>query len=188
MVKKRIISSGNNRITTCDRPFQSGGTVIIAVDEVSCRAIAISQEFRNLHRWSWMLQRGKKNVITIIVTAYYPKASSIIGGTYSQQLEALKIMKIQNYLRNQFLIDLNTEIAKWMDQGEQLILMGDLNSEVSEVNKRIEKNVLTNKICDIHGYSDDPITYQQSKDCLISGIYNRPPLAENQGGYYPLED
>ena len=47
-------------------------------------------------------------------------------------------MKIQNDPRNQLWIDLNTQIAKWMDQGEQLILIGGFNSEASEVNTRME--------------------------------------------------
>ena len=40
-------------------------------------------------------------------------------------------MKIQNDPKNQLWIDLNTQIEKCMDQGEQLILVGDWNSEVS---------------------------------------------------------
>ena len=34
--KTRRISTGYNQVTISDRPFQSGGTAIMAVDEVSC--------------------------------------------------------------------------------------------------------------------------------------------------------
>ena len=61
-------------------------------------------------------------------------------------------MKIQNYSRTQFWIDLNKEISKWIHQGEQIILMGDCNIEASEVNKWMETQGLTNKICNLHGY------------------------------------
>ena len=59
--------------------------------------------------------------------------SASSGGAYSKQLEALTIMKIQNDPMTQFWIDPNTKIAKWMDQGEQLIIMRDRNSEASDV-------------------------------------------------------
>ena len=101
----------------------------MVVDEVSYRAIEIGKYFRNLSWWSWMLLRRKNNVRTIIVTAYCPTVSANAGGAYSQQIEAFKMMEIQNNPRTQFWIDLNTEIAKYINQGEHLLLMGDCNSE-----------------------------------------------------------
>ena len=47
-------------------------------------------------------------------------------------------MKIQNYPRTQFWIDLNKYISKWIHQGEQRILMGDWNIEASELNTWME--------------------------------------------------
>ena len=41
--KIRSISTGYNWVTTSEGPFQSGGTAIMVVDEVSCRAISICQ-------------------------------------------------------------------------------------------------------------------------------------------------
>ena len=60
-------------------------------------------------------------------------------------------MKIQNDPRTQFWVDLNTEISKRIHQGEQIILMGDYNSEASEVNTWMETQGLTNKICNLNG-------------------------------------
>ena len=59
-----------------------------------------------------MLLQVKNNIITIIITAYCPIVSSGVGGAYSQQLESIVIMKIENYPRTQFWIDLNKEISK----------------------------------------------------------------------------
>ena len=53
--------------------------------------------------------------------------SAITGGTYSQQWEPHTTIKIQIYPRPQLWIDLNTDIAEWMNHGEQLILMEDWN-------------------------------------------------------------
>ena len=64
------------------------------------------------------------SVRTRIITVYCPTVSASSGGAYSQQLEALAIMKIQNDPSNQFWIDLNTEILKWIHQGEKLSLWG----------------------------------------------------------------
>ena len=42
-LKTRSISTGYNRVTISDETFQSGGTAIMVVEKVSCRAIVISQ-------------------------------------------------------------------------------------------------------------------------------------------------
>ena len=55
-------------------------------------------------------------------------------------------MKIENGLRTQFWMDLNKDISKWIHQGEQIILLGDWNSEALEANTRIETQELTNTI------------------------------------------
>ena len=116
--KTRRISTGYNKVTISGGPFQRRGTVIMAVDKVSCRSIGTGQEFSNLGFWSWMLLRGVNNIITIIFTAYCPTASASAGVEYIQQLEVLVIMKIQNNPRTQFWIYLNKEISKWTHQGE----------------------------------------------------------------------
>ena len=59
-------------------------------------------------------------------------------------------MKIQNYPRTQFWIDLNKEISKWIHEGEQIILMGVWNSEALGVNTWMETQELTNKICNLN--------------------------------------
>ena len=61
--------------------------------------------------------------------------------------------------------------------------MGDWNSEALEVNIWMETQGLTNAICNIHRYSDYPITYQRSKDFSVDGIYCSDSLAANRGGF-----
>ena len=63
MVLKRRIITGYNRIAIYDVPFQSGGTVIMAVDEVTCRSIAIGQELQTLSCWSLMMIMRRKNSV-----------------------------------------------------------------------------------------------------------------------------
>ena len=155
----------------------------MAVEKLSCRAIATCKEFRNLGRWSWIFLWGKNNIRTTIVTAYWLTVSFISGGEYIQQLEAFTIMKIQNYPRNKFWIYLNEDISKWIHQWEKIILMGDWKSGVSEVNTWMESQGLTNKIWNLHGYSDSTIKYQQSKDFPINGIYWSASLMANRRGF-----
>ena len=64
----------------------------------------------------------KENVRNRIFTEYCPMISAISGRAYSQKLEAFKIIKIQNDPRTQLWIYLNTDILKWMYQGEKLSL------------------------------------------------------------------
>ena len=44
---------------------------------------------------------------------------------------------------------------------ENIILMGDWNSEALKVNTHMYTQGLTNTICDLQGYSYPPITYQR---------------------------
>ena len=98
--------------------LKQGGLIqgIIRLDKGSFILIEIGQEFRTLVRWSWMLLRGNNNVQTRTVTSYCPTVSASGEGSYSKQLESLTIINIQNYTRTQLWMDLNTKIAKWMDQ------------------------------------------------------------------------
>ena len=47
-------------------------------------------------------------------------------------------MKIQIDPRTQFWMNLNTDISKWIHQGEQIIFMRGWNSESLEVNTGME--------------------------------------------------
>ena len=85
-------------------------------------------------------------------------------------------MKIQNDLRNQLWIELNTEILKLIRQGEHIIIIGGWNSSALEVRTRMEKQGPGNTICNIHGYSNALITYQRSKDCPINSICYSVPI------------
>ena len=80
--KKRRISTGYNQSNILDRPFQSGGTDIMARDELLCRVIETGQKLMNLGRWSWMLLQEKNNVRTRIIITYYLAESVSVGGAY----------------------------------------------------------------------------------------------------------
>ena len=84
-----------------------------------------------------MLQ-AKINLRIGIIATYCPTVSGSAGGSHSQKFQAFAIMKIQNNPRNLFWININTDIWKWIHQGEQIILLGEWNSEASEVNAWME--------------------------------------------------
>ena len=66
------------------------------------------------------------------------------------------------------------------------MIMGYWYSESQQINTWIETQGLTNTICDLHRYTDAPITYQQSKYCPINDTYCSARLAENQGSFLSL--
>ena len=55
-------------------------------------------------------------------------------------------MRLQNDPRTQFWIDLNKKISKLIHQEEEIILIGDWNSETLVVNTFMETQRLTNTI------------------------------------------
>ena len=91
-------------------------------------------------------------------------------------------MGIQNDPRNKIWIVISNDISKWTH-----ILMGDWNSEASEVNIWMETQGLTNTIFNLHRYFNYPIKYQRSKELPIDSIYWSASLVVKQGGFLSFE-
>ena len=53
--KTRSISTGYDLANNTDGMYQSGGTAIMAMNEVSCRDIEIGHVLRNMSHLSWMM-------------------------------------------------------------------------------------------------------------------------------------
>ena len=70
--------------------------------------------------------------------------------------------------------DLETSVRQRIDDGDQIILTGDFNSEFKEVREWMLELGLVEGICENHGYDAAPNTYQRSKNSPIDGIFASP--------------
>ena len=79
--------------------------------------------------------------------------------------------------------DLETDIRKWIDEGDHIVLCGDWNRKV---NGNLLKSFMTSlglkeAIQHVHG-EDAPATYQRGRNC-IDGIFVTNELLGCRGGY-----
>ena len=132
---------------------QPGGTVIIARDKIALTCVSGSDESK-LGRWSWVIIKGANGLNTRVVSAYSPSGSGRGPSTvYSQQLSVL-----QNDPTKTFWDDLGLILSKWIQSGEQVILTGDWNEDVSSsnINQCMRVFGLSECILERHGRHPPP--------------------------------
>ncbi|GFH48946.1 hypothetical protein CTEN210_05422 [Chaetoceros tenuissimus] len=165
--------------------FQSGGTAMMTFNDISHSEISGERDRdpRGLGRWTSMTFRGLNNNKTTIITAYCPVKSSNVGGAYMQQ-----VAYIQEYLemdqdhehsiplidnrecpRQLFGWDLKKFISNKIEEGHQIVLMGDFNSEFEDLKEWMQELMLEEAITKLK-------TYKRSKDSPIDCIFTSPGL------------
>ena len=107
---------------------QYGGTMTLARDDISHRAIQSGYDDSGMGRWSYIRFRGKRKNVTRVMTCYCPVRSTAGPNTvYSQQLQILGRDPIKAFWG-----DLEKEVHKCQQQGEQVILLGDWNTDARD--------------------------------------------------------
>ena len=182
---RRISVSHNDKVApTTGRYFQVGGTATILIDEMASRPLQPGNDTKGYGRWSWIVLNGKDNRITRFITAYCPcKSTTNTSGAYSQQLIALALDgRPDECPRKVFWDDLAFNIDRWTQNGEQLVIMGDWNSDDESTRKWFEDKGFVNPHYEEHGPTL-PATYQRSSSGPIDGIYVSPSLTTTKCGY-----
>ena len=159
---------------------QYGGTITMARDDISHRAVQSGYDASGLGRWSWITFKGKRNCTTRVVTAYCPvKNAKGVDTVYAQHLRHLHKCPLQA-----FWSDLKEDVKKWQLDGEQLILMGDWNTEMmdDEFFAWRDELGLVDVVTDTHGDEDAPSTFNRGKR-RIDGILISPSLLQRKNGY-----
>ena len=120
---RRLAVAYNKTQGRLARRDQYGGTMTMARDRISHRAVQTGYDYSGLGRWSYIRFRGKRSNVTRVITAYCPCLSKKrIHTVYSQQLRVLKKDPIQA-----FWDDLERQIKEWQLAGETILLSGDWN-------------------------------------------------------------
>ena len=141
----------------------------------------------NMGRWSWQLFSGKKGIITRVITAYRPCKSNGLTSTYIQQRRILDAKKINVCPRKKMLDDLSDTIEVWLANGNQIILMLDLNDDTQNSSANDKLKSIGLKECITHRHDD----LQTMATCnrgtkAIDGIYVSNTIIIQKGGYCPF--
>jgi len=139
------IQLGFNTTTPPGEKYQVGGTLNTTFDEMAFRVRKRGEDARGLGRWSWQELQGINDLKTTIVTPYCPVVSSNPGGCYSQHLRYMAqhandengsehaVPEAITCPRALFGHDLQRFLEGRIDQGHQIVLMGDFNSEYADL-------------------------------------------------------
>ena len=174
--------TGFNTKDCIDEIDQPGGVVGISIGDSTSRITNTGKD-TILGRWCWTTLRGSNNIKTSIITAYRPARGQ--GGyktVYSQHMRVWNANNRQGCARQFWLDNLKTLITNKMNEGEQIILMCDMNKEV--YSKKIKEwaqetgltEVITEK-CQIH-----PATVNNGSK-TIDGIFTNHSLTVRRAGY-----
>ena len=180
------MSLAYNRTQYPTTPRQIGGVGIFSVNQASNRVLSCGNDPSNLGRWSWTIYRGKEGLSLQVITAYCPHDQGGDLSVYGQHRHRFHEMGKPRIPRKAFWEDLTREVKRWLEAGDQLILMGDWNEDVTAVQRKYFSEFGLREVL-IEKYGPAPNTYEfVSKP--IDGIFMSATLDIQQGGYLPFGD
>lgn len=141
---------------------------------------------RNLGRWSSILLKGKNKKLCRIICAYCPCISTGPSSTYTLQVVGLSRQTNYTCPRKQFWIDLQSYIEQCQNANEQLIVMGDWNSDYDQLLIWMQQFGLHDIIQSRHGPQTPPPTCHRSSGGPIDAIFATNTIPCWRGGILHL--
>ena len=159
--------------------YQSGGTALFARNELASRALFSGRDPRGLGRWVWTRFQGKHNITLRVCFAYRPCRSAGPTSAYQQHRRALLEEDIDICPRTSFFVDLKQEVETWIQDGDQVVLMLDVNADIRSVSEIAEMG-LVDALTHRHG-PGCPATFQEGTS-PIDGVFVTPGLLHQRCG------
>ncbi len=180
------VSVGYNKKDAFSQRAQPGGTAVISQDRIALGICNNGSEKRNLGRWTWSIFEGKERQRTRFVSVYVPIKPANYGDTkvYYQHQRNLLDDDITIDPIEQFWIDFWADVDEWLANGEELVIMGDWNSNVvdSFVLDEFEARGLRPAVTGRHDTSTVPPTHQKGK-FAIDEAFLTPGLEVRKSGF-----
>ncbi len=169
---------------------QFGGTALFSIDNAAHRAVDKGMDASKLGRWVWTRYRGKNNQTLRIVVAYRPNPPGGPFTVYAQHNTYFNSIGQPQCPRKAFLTDLRTDLQKFMEEGDHIILMIDGNSNMKQSDLRNTLSSLTLKevILDKHGLQGPSTFRRNNTKNPIDGIWATPSINISAGGYFDYDE
>ena len=162
-----------------------GGTATLIQGPLSFRTNKPDIDSRYMGRWASQTITGKHGLTTRVVSVYVPQPKRQYGEkkVHQQQQEALLKIGISGSVLDVFWADFWSAIDEWIENGEQLIIGGDWNTNTT-CNKFLEPFKSRNLVPCVqsrHGL-ELPATHNNGKD-PIDEIFISNTLTLTSSGY-----
>ena len=177
-----------NRKDITSSTFQPGGVSITSIDTITHRCIGNGVDESGLGRWAWQLFRGKDEITIRTIVAYRPCKPSVAGPStaYNQQRRYFDAINRDICPREAIKQDLGMEIEKWREEGNQIVLMMDVNEPINSDHwKRwLRQHRLKEGISSQHG-NNTPSTHSRGSK-PIDGLFCSYTIQFERSGYLPF--
>ena len=122
----------HNRHANTNNTGQWGGTGIMTRGKLRHYAMGAGSNKAKLGRWTWAKYRGKGGIVLRVVSIYRPcKNTSGAQTVWLQQKAALQDNKDDRDPLVAWKEDFQSKLEEWIQEGDQLIVGGDVNESVS---------------------------------------------------------
>ncbi len=175
-----------NTKDTSGNKKQWGGTGIFSRGKLAYYCAGAGTDRAGLGRWTWTRFRGKGGMNLRLVSIYRPCKNKGETSVCAVQKSAMQENNDDRHPRKAFLEDLKTELQTWIDEGDQIIVGGDINESVfhKSVTDLFNSFDMRNLIFDLHDPTDAPKTYfYTSEGRVIDGLWGTPGIQAHRAGY-----
>jgi hypothetical protein len=169
--------------------FEPGGTMVVTNSRATAHTCQAGEDSQQLGRWNYITVRGKHEHYTTIVSVYKPAKSK---ETYMRQVShsAKRHKTLSNEVSTEDLwyMDLSTLITEKMLDGHKIIVAGDFNDDLNNMNSRTRKFMenLGMKELLIDTYGRRPPTHIRGST-TIDGVFATEGIHMIKGQYIPFE-
>jgi hypothetical protein len=171
---------------------QWGGTGILCRGKLHHYTMGTGGDPTGLGRWTWARIRGKGGMVLRYASVYCPcenKSGKI--AVWSQQKIYLQNHNDDRDPRQAFMEDLKRNIQQWIDEGDQVLIGGDLNHDIlsPKVKSFFDDLGMSNLIYDRHDSKEAPSTYfLDEQGRIVDGLWGTAGLIATRCGYLRPED
>lgn len=158
----------------------------MAMNKITHSINNTEQDPRRLGRWTSIVLKGKNNKRCRIICAYCPCRSSGPNSTYALQIVGLARQNNFNCPRRQFWADLKAFLIQCKEANEQIVIMGDWNSNYKEVAQWMANEGLKDIIVNRHN-GQPPPTCKRSSTHPIDAIFTSDSFHCWRGGYLSFD-
>ena len=183
---KKSKSVRAHNVTDITKEIKQPGGVISFTKGSSVSSVTTWGKDEKLGRWAWTTLKGKNNILTTIITGYRPcKNLKDDNSTYNQHLRYFSINNISTCPRKQWLTDMTLPIKAKLAQGEQVVLLADINENVKSASiQQWARETGLREIVSLSTNTDIPTSQRGSLP--IDGIFASFSIHPKYSGYFPF--
>lgn len=163
---------------------QVGGSVILSVDDTCDRVHGKGgYDPTGLGRWAWTRHKGPADASVRVVLGHRPcdsKGETTVHSQHKSDDDCLP--------RDAWFKDLQEDIKKWKEDGDQIILTADINQDMrstEQVKEAFNKMGMQNLLADMCGEENMPAMHINGTE-PINGVWATPGVTIPRGWFLPF--